>query len=112
MYEFPAMEGFQTAEAVAAYLLENGIKVLRVMPLEDAKHIFTHKEWHMKGYMIRVDELATKKMTDLTRDWIYIEPWETQKKYPIPAAFSAYTRYLNIKLGKERYEETERSSHP
>ncbi len=104
MYEFPSMEGFRTAEEVVEYLAENGLKALRVQPLEEARHIFTHREWHMKGYMVRVDELEPRSEEGVTRDWLYIEPEETKNRYPIPSAFSAYTKYLNIKLGKDRYD--------
>lgn len=34
MYEFPSLTGFRTAEEVTAYLAVNGIKVLRIQPLE------------------------------------------------------------------------------
>lgn len=105
MYEFPMLEGHQTAEEVTAYLAENGIRVLRIQSLEDAKHIFTHKEWHMKGYMVRVDELEHGSPGEDSRNWLFVEPGETEEKYPIPSAFSAYTGYLKIRLGKERYEE-------
>lgn len=105
MYEFPSMEGFHTAEEVTAYLTRNGLKSLRIQPIEEAKHIFTHREWHMKGYMIRVDELEPKGTGEQSKDWIYIEPEETREKYPIPSAFGAYTKYLSMKLGKERVKE-------
>ncbi len=109
MYEFPSLEGYRTAQEVTAYLAANGIRTLRIQPLEEAKHIFTHREWHMKGYVVRVDELAPKALTEETADWLFIEPWETQERYPVPTAFSAYTGYLNIKLGNEKYEDVERS---
>jgi A/G-specific adenine glycosylase/sugar fermentation stimulation protein len=102
MYELPSMEGFHTAEEVVEYLAENGLKVLRVQPLDDAKHIFTHIEWRMKGYMVRVDELAPKRTQAPLQDagsWIYVDPEETKKKYPIPSAFTAYARYLGIRPG-------------
>ena len=105
MYECPSLTGFRTAEEVTAYLADNGIKVLRIQPLEDARHIFTHREWHMKGYMIRVDELESGEPGEDTDDWLYIEPEETREKYPIPSAFGVYTKYLSIRLGKERYRE-------
>ena len=105
MYEFPTLEGFRTAGEVAAYLSGHGIKTLRILPLEDAKHIFTHKEWHMKGYLVRVDELEPAVSDESIKDWIYIEPGETKQKYPIPAAFAAYTKVLQIKLGKENSKE-------
>ncbi len=108
MYEFPHMEGFYTAEEVKRYLAERGIEAIRIRELEEAKHIFSHKEWHMKGYIIRVDELEPGKADKDTVDWLYVEPEETQEKYPIPAAFAAYTKYLNIRLGNQRFEEEER----
>ena len=81
---------------------------MHIEELGEAKHIFIHVEWHMKGYMVRVDELAPKKLTAVTKEWLFIEPQQTQEKYPVPAAFAAYTRYLNIKLGNDKYENPER----
>ena len=104
MYEFPMLEGYQTAEEVLEYLSDNGLSPLRIQPLTDSKHIFTHKEWHMKGYQIRVDELRTNAPGKGAKEWLFIEPGETKEKYPIPSAFAAYVPYLNIKLGKDNFE--------
>lgn len=100
MYEFPSLPGFYTAEEVTAYLAQKGLKILRIRSLEKAKHIFSHKEWHMQGYMVRIDELEPHNFTKDIEGWVFIEPEETKKNYPIPTAFAAYTKYLNIKLGK------------
>lgn len=105
MYEFPSLDGFKTVEEVTQYLADHGLRALRIRPLEEAKHIFTHREWHMRGYMVRVDKLEPKNKDSFTEDWLYIEPDVTREKYPIPSAYSAYTKYLDMKLGKERYEE-------
>lgn len=105
MYEFPMLEGYRTADEITAFLAENGIHALRISPLGDAKHIFSHKEWHMKGYMIRVDELSHGAPGDASREWLFVEPAETEEKYPIPSAFAAYTAALSIRLGKEKYQE-------
>lgn len=102
MYEFPSMDGHCAAEEVLQYLHDNGLQPLHIQTLEDSKHIFTHKEWHMKGYAIRVDELAPKG--DLGKDWLFVEPSQTREQYPIPSAFAAYVPYLNIKLGKNNFE--------
>lgn len=103
MYEFPSLEGFYTADEVTAYLAGNGLKILRIQPLEEAKHIFTHREWHMRGYLVRVDELEPAEPSEATAGWIYIQPEETKENYPIPAAFAAYTGMLSIRLGKENF---------
>ena len=105
LYEFPSMEGYHTAEEVVEYLKENGLHTLRIQRLADAKHIFSHREWHMMGYQVRVDELSPKGTGAFTEDFIYLEPERTQEEYPIPSAFAAYVPYLNIKLTGEKYKE-------
>ena len=107
MYEFPCMEGEYTAEQVLEYLREEGLQPLHIKELEPSKHIFSHKEWHMKGYAIRVDELARKEFKKIGKEWMFIEPAQTQAEYPIPSAFAAYVPYLNIKQGKELFERGE-----
>lgn len=105
MYEFPSLAGFRTGEEVCEFLAENGMKTIRILPLQEAEHIFSHKEWHMKGYMVRVDELEKATPGQDISDWLYIMPRETRQKYPIPKAFAAYTKYLGMKLGNERHQE-------
>lgn len=105
MYEFPSLEGYCTAEEVRKFLADNGLKTIRIQPLCEATHVFTHKEWHMKGYMVRVDELEEGAPGEALADWLYIAPEETKDRYPIPKAYAAYTKYLSIKLGNERYQE-------
>ena len=104
MYEFPWVEGHLTTQEIGEYLAERGLKIIRITPLPDAKHIFTHKEWHMRGYMVRVDELEMTGI-DMVEEFIYAEPDRLEESYPIPSAFSAYTKYLRIKQGNERYRE-------
>lgn len=94
MYEFPWIEGHLSEQEVLSYLKEIGLSVLHIKPLVASKHIFTHKEWHMTGYAVRVDELAKKNpKTDL----IYVDRKEAIEEYPIPSAFSAYLKsFLNF----------------
>ncbi len=111
MYELPGMEGHKTAEEVTRYLAENGLKILRIRKLEDSKHIFTHREWHMWGYMIKVDELEPKGSGGETEQWLYVEPQQTRERYPIPSAFTAYLPYLNIRQGKEAFPDDHETSN-
>lgn len=110
MYELPGLEGHRTAEEVTRYLADNGLKILRIQKLEDSKHIFTHREWHMWGYMIQVDELEPKGGGE-TSQWLYVEPEETRERYPIPSAFAAYLPYLSIRQGKEAFPDNHEISN-
>ncbi len=130
MYEFPNMEGYRSKKEVKEYLGQCGFQVLRITPLEESKHIFTHKEWHMKGYLVRVDELALPETGDYmvlreqsvyqgdrnasnthfsSTDWISVSPDIVSERYPIPSAYRAYTKYLNIELGMKSIRKKEQS---
>lgn len=93
LYEFPNQEGHLTMEEVTAYSKKIGLMPVRIKKLEDAKHIFSHIEWHMSGYEIIVDELEKTN----EKAFLFIHPEEIEKKYSIPSAFEAYTRYAGIK---------------
>lgn len=95
LYEFPNVTGYMTEEEALNWIKNQKLMPLKILPLQDAKHIFSHIEWHMKGYMVWIDELAEENS-----DFLFVELEESQKKYPIPTAFSAYTKYLNMKLGR------------
>lgn len=99
LYEFPNTPGHLTEEEALNWVKERGIMPIRIQPLEPAKHIFSHVEWHMIGYVIRVDELEQQE-----ESLLFVDVKETEEKYPIPAAFLAYTRYMHIRLGNDRFE--------
>lgn len=103
MYEFPSIEGKCTQEQVIRYLKDIGLQAIRIRKLEESKHIFTHKEWHMLGYEIKVDELETSELSKKQTGFLFVEPSLTQEYYPIPSAFEAYTKYLKIKIGNSKY---------
>lgn len=99
MYEFPTLEGMKTEEEVLSYLHKIGLKVIHIKAIGEAKHIFTHKEWHMKGYAVRVDELERPSEDVFDEGWIFIDKTQARGNYPIPSAYAAYAGYLDIKLG-------------
>lgn len=95
MYELPNVEGHFTEEEAIAWVKDQGLHPIRIQKLEDSKHIFTHKEWHMQGYIIRIEDLDEARAGDL----VFIDPEATLIDYPIPSAFAAYTKYLKMILG-------------
>jgi len=99
------MKGAPSQEEVLKYLSDVGFKVLRILPAGEAKHVFTHKEWHMNGYLIRVDELDRGSAQGDARNWIFVEPGETMEKYPIPSAYEAYAKRISLIRGKNRFLE-------
>jgi A/G-specific adenine glycosylase len=96
LYEFPNLEGYATDKDVVQYLLKHGLRTLRIQETTAAKHIFTHIEWHMRGFLIRVDELAREipPKQGAADEWLYVSMNELMSAYPIPSAFEAYKFYL------------------
>ncbi len=98
MYEFPWLEGTQNEDYVLNYLKGIGLHAVRIQKLENSRHIFTHKEWHMTGYAVRVDELENNTADNL----IFVDKEEAEERYAIPSAYAAYTKYLQIRQGSEK----------
>lgn len=109
LYELPNVEGNLTAEEVLALVKKMGYAPIRIQKLEPAKHIFSHIEWHMCGYAIRIEELemqqADGKKTKENQDkgLLFVDAKDAGERYAIPSAFVAYAGYMNIKLGNERF---------
>ena len=64
--------------------------IVSVEPLGEAKHIFSHVEWQMQGYQIRVASVEEGSLGDL----IFVEPGQNDGQYAIPSAFDFYTKYI------------------
>lgn len=92
LYELPNTKGHLSETEVTAYVRSLGLEPLRVEPLEPSKHIFTHIEWHMIAYSVRISsDFDGWKQGESV---YLVSNSELHSEYAIPSAFSAYTRYL------------------
>ena len=89
LYEFPNREGRLTKKGVIEYSKELGLAPVRVRKLGEAKHIFSHVEWHMTGYEILVDELE-RELHPQDESLVFADIRELQEKYAVPSAFEAF----------------------
>ena len=96
LYELPNVEGSLSEEEVLGLVKSYGLTPLFIQKLEDSKHIFTHKEWHMSGYAVRVAELEGE-----TEGMLFVERQTVEKEYPIPSAFAIYAKHMDIVLGNK-----------
>ena len=101
LYEFPNLEGHRSPDEVIRWVEEAGLTPLHIQKLDDAKHIFSHVEWHMSGYAVRAASLEAAGKGAL----ILVDIKEAREKYPVPSAFSAYADYINLSLGTEKDEQ-------
>ena len=102
MFEFPCLEGHCSEEETVRFVEDTlGLMVLQIRPLPPAKHIFTHIEWDMTGFLILTEDLSKlpEQMT-LQEQYVAAAPEKTQYAYPIPAAFRAFASALKIEIGQ------------
>ena len=90
LYELPNTEGHLKREEVLEEVKKMNLEPLFIEQLPEAKHIFSHIEWRMTGYRIRVSSLEKKNTDEL----IFADRRESDRQYAIPSAFSAYTKYM------------------
>ena len=84
MYQLPNLSGRAEINSIAVILEQWHLKVLSIEELGEAKHIFTHKEWRMKG--VRV---VTENESEC---FLWASKEDLHEKYPLPTAF----RHFNL----------------
>ena len=88
LWEFPNVEGHLTQAQCKQVLDDLGIVTCEIKKLPPSKHIFTHLEWHMKGYFVRVPEFC-----DLS-DFVWATKGEITHRYSIPTAFKKIVKVV------------------
>lgn len=101
LYELPNTIGYLTEEEIIEFVEKNGYEPIRIQPIGDAKHIFSHVEWHMKGYVVFIASREMYGNPTFEDAWEFVDVEATRKNYAIPSAFSKYAEYLNMVLGKD-----------
>lgn len=91
LYELPNFTGKLSADEAVRLVSGMGLTPLHIEALPDAKHIFSHIEWHMCGYRIRLDALNPRDVPYM----LFVPVSETKDRYAIPSAFAAYKRFLH-----------------
>lgn len=88
LWEFMNTGGFLSEEQSKEFLNNLGLQVVSIEKTKNTKHIFTHKEWHMQGYVVVVSNLPT-----LTNS-VFVSKKELEQSYPIPNAFAYFKTLL------------------
>lgn len=86
MYEFPNIQKTMSTIDIENALFDKNISYQSVLFIGEAKHVFSHVIWYMKGYIIEL-----KKPLD---NYCWVTKQQLKKKYSIPSAFSSYLDYF------------------
>ena len=95
LYEYPCAEGHLSKQEALAHVQSLGFTGVRVSPLPPAKHIFTHKEWHMTGWEVLADEWEDFESGPVKEHRVFLASAEDLREvYSVPSAFAKYTRLI------------------
>lgn len=93
LWEFPNTLGKLSPQQAEEMLKTLGVCPLQVKRLPKAKHIFTHIEWRMTGYLVSAEEAVE------TSGLIWANRTELMEQYTIPTAFKSYLdRFLSMNI--------------
>ncbi len=90
LWEFPTQEGHLSLEEAGMLLREWGAWGEEVELLGSGKHIFTHIEWHMLGYLVHLRQLPWKE----TENLVLASREEIRRDFSIPSAYGVYLEQL------------------
>lgn len=82
LWEFPNLEGKYTKSQLSAWLKEQGMESLEITAGEKAVHIFSHIEWQMSSFHIRLARPAP--------EYTWADRKELAEIYSLPSAYSAF----------------------
>ena len=113
LYELPNTKGHLTKEEAAEQVKSwiygekgSGFENLHISaePLETAKHIFSHVQWDMVGYRVKISCENEENAGDLPENisenisenthFFMVDKTVLKEEYSIPSAFGAYIRLL------------------
>ena len=79
MYELPNIAGFYEEEEIKKMLKKRKLSPQEIRLFAEEKHVFTHIDWLMKGYLVKVKKEIPHFL------WVTRE--ELAKQYALPTAF-------------------------
>ena len=84
MYQLPNVQNYLTQEQIKDILKSWNLKVEQIKYIGDAKHIFTHIDWFMKGYLVTVEKE--------NEAFLWASQKELSEKYALPTAFQKFLK--------------------
>lgn len=86
MYEFPNYIESASLIDIENDLIEKKIPYASVLEIGESKHVFSHKIWYMKGFLIELKRPI--------EEYLWVTKEELKEKYSMPSAFSYFCEYI------------------
>lgn len=86
LWELPNLDQTLLKKEVFPLLQSWNLLPLQIKSMGKAKHIFTHIEWRMTGFSIKISEIPVDS------PFLWVTSQQLKERYPLPNAFSKFLR--------------------
>ena len=90
LWELPGVCGRMSRDEAVAWARGEGYEPVRVRQTDPVKHVFTHMEWHMSGYLLELEEAQERADGELR----FLLREEVARQCTLPSAFRGFLKYL------------------
>ena len=84
LYQLPNVDGFYQNTELPSLLREWQLDAEEISFLKEAKHAFTHMDWFMKGWLVKVAHPCDQ--------FLWVSPQELAEEYALPTAFQPFVK--------------------
>jgi len=88
LWEFMMVEGHLNDKEIQLYLTQNNIPFTTIQSLSTAKHIFSHIEWDMKGFLINIQN------DPIPLGGQFVDTTQLFDHYAIATALQAFKQFI------------------
>ncbi len=90
MWEFPNADEYLDEEQAKSELLRIGLPVSDIHTSIRAKHVFTHVEWQMRSYAVRV------RMKTTPTGYMWVKAEDLRENFALPSAFATFKKEIGL----------------
>ena len=98
LWELPGLDGEPGPEEIKSIIERKGLFVKDIQALPEAKHIFSHIEWHMTGFIAEVEMSGPEEKPR----WVWADRQDLKTRYALPSAFRYYMEFLTDEVYRSR----------
>jgi A/G-specific adenine glycosylase len=92
LWELPGVENKLSLEEIKDTLKNMGVEAMHISTMGEAKHIFSHVEWHMIGYHVVMKGDLSLFVKE--NSFVWADKGDIRDKYSIPNAFAAFIKEI------------------
>lgn len=97
LFEPPQTQGTLSESEAEEFWRSRLLAPAEILKASDGVHVFSHVEWHMTGWQVRIPDLLSYRNRLEEMGCLVVEKEKIHDGYAIPKAFSSWKEYWEVK---------------